>query len=233
MIISVHIPKAGGTSFRKLLENNFGNGFVGDYKDIPVNKSPEYRAADAHHFIKKFNYLKRMGYWLKGVKCIHGHFLPFKYKQFLNDDRAIFITWLREPFERLVSHYYYWMKTYDEKTAEPLHKKVVEEKWTLEMFCLSKEMQNMYAAFFWNFPLERFDFIGITESFDEDVLYFSKHYLGKQIVDIPVENVNENKETAAFKDAAWIQQVKKFHAEDYRIYNYALQKRNERSLNNI
>ena len=35
----------------------------------------------------------------------------------------------------------------------------------------------MYAQFLWQFPLSKFDFIGITEHYDDDFAFFSDRYL--------------------------------------------------------
>ena len=45
-----------------------------------------------------------------------------------------FVTWLREPLQRLVSHYYYWQRSYDPAADDTssLHRRVVEEAWTLQ-----------------------------------------------------------------------------------------------------
>lgn len=36
MIVSVHIPKAGGTSFRELLQKEYGSGLMLDCDDKPL-----------------------------------------------------------------------------------------------------------------------------------------------------------------------------------------------------
>ena len=70
----------------------------------------------------------------------------------------------------MVSHYNFRVRNNEGGTAkEALHRKVVEEKWSLEKFCFSPKMHNFYTQFLWSFPLELFDYIGITESFDEDL----------------------------------------------------------------
>lgn len=43
IIISVHIPKAGGTSFKRVLEQEYGNKVLFDYRDKPLNKDKKER----------------------------------------------------------------------------------------------------------------------------------------------------------------------------------------------
>ena len=75
MIISLHLPKTAGTSFSRSLEECFGNKLLKDYKDLPINKSQSKRKSQA--VIKSiFNMIKRP----VAKECIHGHFMPLKYR---------------------------------------------------------------------------------------------------------------------------------------------------------
>ena len=38
--------------------------------------------------------------------CIHGHFLPLSYRHLARRADVRFVTWLREPIDRLLSHYH-------------------------------------------------------------------------------------------------------------------------------
>ena len=229
MIISMHTPKAGGSSFKELLQHHFGRSFRGDYRDIPMNRSLEERTRAAMRFDRRMNGATMLAYKLLGVQCIHGHFLPYKYRKLLGRGH-VFITWLRDPTERLISHYHYWKRSYTQHSA-PLQKKVVEEDWSLERFCLSEEMQNLYGKFLWNFPIENFDFIGITEHFDTDIAYFARTYLG---IDGPIEpprsNVNPDRQGDYSReiDPGLLEAIRTFHAEDYALYGLALEKRRAR-----
>jgi hypothetical protein len=232
MIISVHTPKAGGGSFKEILTNQFGSGVAFDYSDRPINHPVEERTAKAAHFAARMDGLQRFVYKIKGVKCIHGHFMPFKYSRFLQDRDVHFVTWLRDPVERVISHYYYWKRTpIDSGDIPPLRRRIEAENWSLERFCLSEELRNLYQAFFWNFPIENFDFIGITESFDEDAAYFMERYFKKiKNKAIPKANANPDKigKYSAKISPDFLKEIQEFHAEDYVLYRYALQRRAER-----
>jgi hypothetical protein len=228
MIISLHTPKAGGSSFKKILEDEFQDSFLSDYKDKPINNGIEKRISDVEKYRKKIKYIYAYYYDIKGVKCIHGHFLPFKYDYYLNKPNVKFITWLREPLERLASHYYYWFRSYDKRKSGDLHRKVVENKWTFEQFAFSEEMKNFYKQFLYNFNIEDFDFIGITEFFEEDLNYFFENYLNKKISFVPNNNINANKIGEYYNDPLLINELRDFHSLDYVIYNFALQKRKNR-----
>lgn len=224
MIISLHTPKAGGSSFGQFLKNHFSDKFIGDYNDFPINKTLKERHKQAQKNRVKIKLLKQYFYNIKKIQCIHGHFLPYKYKDLYGKKDITFVTWLREPAERLASHYYYWMRAYNKNSA-PLHKRVVEENWSFEKFCFSKEMQNFYSQFLWRFPISNFDFIGVTEYFDEDMHFFANNFLNLYDFDIPKKNINPNKKINYYSDKIFLTKLKQFHSKDYDIYNYALKKR--------
>jgi hypothetical protein len=105
---------------------------------------------------------------------------------------------------------------------------VVEEKWSLERFCLGPEMKNVYSKFFWGFPLGHFDFVGITEFYDSEIEYFSDHLVGARIESIRV-NVNPNPVTNAYiDDPAFRLKIQAHHQADVALYQQALAMRETR-----
>ena len=222
MIISVHFPKTAGTSFGMALETRFGASFRRDYADLPVN-TPEYGRNQAALQAALSNGEKDF----TGVECIHGHFLPLKYLLVASKQEVRFVTWMRYPVERVLSHYFFWRKTYDPATAPRLHRKVMEEHWTLEQFCLSPELKDLYGKFLWGFSIETFDFIGITEFYDDDFRYFSKRYLG---LDLDVKTLNRgDREGSEYRiDTSFRKQVELFHERDMDLYRRALEMRLKR-----
>jgi hypothetical protein len=229
MLISVHMPKAGGMSFRSLLEMHYGNRFMHDYSDLPINTPPEERHKMAEASFEKSSQTLKWKFKHRKVSCIHGHFIPYKYAGLVGKKNVQFVTWLRDPLERLASHYHFWFRHYNaETTPGLLHRKVVEENWSFEDFCFSEEMKNFYAQFLWKFPITQFDFVGITEHFDEDIHYFAKQFLGRESIEIPATNQNPTKPTSYFEEADLVKKLKDFYAEDYRIYEAALEMRKAR-----
>ncbi|WP_028024870.1 sulfotransferase family 2 domain-containing protein [Enterovibrio calviensis] len=221
MLISLHLPKTAGASFLVSLEDIYGEDLLRDYLDFPINQIPLKRKFDA---LSK-NLTSRFAN-LDNYKCIHGHFLPLKYSH-LSD--ATYITWMRDPIERLGSHYNYWIRTYNPNDAGKLHTRVVEEEWSFEKFCFSQEMRNFYAKFLWGFDVKRFDFIGITEHFDSDMTYFADKYLGVSLKNHQMNvNATRDKNSSYFDDLAFKGEVTKFHSKDVELYEYALKKRMER-----
>lgn len=234
LLISLHLPKTAGSSFRIALQTHYGARFCGDYKDFPLNQPPLHRNLTALAGVA------RSALTVAGLRshhsaaCVHGHFLPLKYLPLAaRSGRVRFVTWLRDPVERLVSHYYYWIRSYDPQTALPLHRRVIEQNWTLERFCLSPDLQNLYSQFLWGFRLERFDFIGLTEHFEDDFAIFTRHFLGAAM---PVPQINTNKDRTTPLTCSDTtgnaplydlnpdlrHRINAFHARDAALYQHAL-----------
>jgi hypothetical protein len=223
ILVSVHLPKTAGSSFGYLLEQRFGSKLLPDYSDLPINT-----AVDVRHCRAKCDAAKNVDRDFGSIECIHGHFLPAKYLPLKTSGRAKFVTWLRDPFQRAVSHFNFWQRSYDSENAPALHRRVIEERWSLEQFCFSDEMRNFYAQFLWCFPEIFFDFIGITEHFADDLSFFCSQFLGILPEETPRLNAAPTTNTSQAGDMSMRDRFRAFHAEDYRIYERAIALRTNR-----
>jgi len=217
MLVSLHLPKTAGTSFFYSLKEHFGANMVRDYADKPINTSIQQRKLHALKICAK-NIIKPN----HNSDCVHGHFLPLKY---LFCPNTKFVTWMRDPIERMASHYHYWQRKYNPESSGELHKRVVEEEWSLEKFCLCPEFENLYSQFLWGFPIKKFDFIGITEHYNTELDYFSKKFLNTDFSNTE-KNINPDKVSENYiEDRDLLQKIKRVHSKDISIYQYALSKR--------
>lgn len=223
MLISLHLPKTAGTSFGAALDRRFGQGLRHDYGDLPLNTPAAVRNAAA---LRAGLALDDDG--LAGVACVHGHFLPVKY--LLPGQRlgARFVTWMRHPVDRLLSHHAFWRRTPPASPAHALHWRMQAEDWSLEAFCLAPELRDVYAQFLWAFPLAYFDFIGITEHFEEDFTFFSQRYLAGATLP-PRLNASDPDQGRVRLDPALRQRIEAFHARDLALYAKALALRSART----
>ncbi len=218
LLISLHLPKTAGASFAKTLQDWFGSALLMDYDDIPLNTPVFQRKRMAlNAAIQTADNVDNYS----AVECIHGHFLAVKYGLLAERRNVTFVTWMRDPVERVLSHYYFLMENRDPNAFGVFHRKVFEEKWSVERFCLSMEMKNVYCQFLWSFPLCNFSFVGVTENYSEDVSYFSRKYLG-QSVNIFEENVREKVGKKYTISDSFRRALQDFHSEDIALYKKVL-----------
>jgi len=222
VLVSIHMPKTAGTSFRGSLEEHFGDRFRHDYQDYPLAHAPPARRQQAIDWAESARVED-----FAGVGCVHGHFLAVKYLQLAERLPCTFVTWLREPVARLVSHYHYWLRTYDGESSlvSPLHRRVVEEGWTLQQFCLAPELRDVYSEFLWGFPLDRLDFVGITEFFPEDLRYFSREILGNKVRSHTLNQRPKDSERLSEAESGGLDRprIEAYHARDVGLYHRALE----------
>lgn len=92
------------------------------------------------------------------------------------------VTWLRDPVDRIISHYYTWKKstkiffkpgaTKIGKTNKEIMIKLRDGMSLLEF----AKMFNNYMSFMFDADLKHFKFIGILENFDSDIIRFGKQF---------------------------------------------------------
>lgn len=181
MLVSVHLPKTAGSSFAALLAQYFGDTLRLDYADTPLHYSRKAVCWRAwRHTLTAGRKVSRGGHVLAqdNMACIHGHFLPFKYRYLMPE--AQFVTWMRDPVTRLRSHYDFWRREYNPDTAGRLHRQMMAQDWSFERFALGPELRNIYARFLWRFPLSEFAFVGVFEHLEEDTAYFIERVLDER-----------------------------------------------------
>jgi len=96
-LISIHIPKCGGTSLKEVLKEWFGNRLFLHYYDLKNSKMPQ-RIKTRKLFFGN----------ISGI-CIHGHFNKnegFGINEYYPDTKQA-ITFLRDPLEVQLSVFYY------------------------------------------------------------------------------------------------------------------------------
>lgn len=158
-LISLHIPKTAGTSFRKILEKQYGPALT--RLDIRNGKL----LVDEKLF------------WGTSLpaqsKVIHGHFMYPALQQCLakGEGKPKLITWLRHPVERVISNYYYLAERMAREMNEEekgLNLLIKMQKSLLE-YAESEFARNRMSKFLQGTEPEDFFFIGLTETFESDV----------------------------------------------------------------
>jgi hypothetical protein len=158
-IISVHFPKAGGTSLAACLRASFGEHLALDYDHDPVH--PNYALSEPSNLAPN-------------IRAVHGHFRGDRYT-----GPAFRMTFLREPVSNLISIYLFW-RTYPEGAAQ-LHRRFLAERPSVLAFAQYPAIQTLMSeTYFGGVDLDRFDFIGFHERRREDLGRLS-HVLGLEL----------------------------------------------------
>lgn len=222
-LVSVHFPKTAGTSFALALRQCFGDALQEDYGMLPLNRPRGAREWDAI----RAGFATR--YPSAAPAAIHGHFLPIKYRIALRGRPVDYVTWLRDPVERLLSHYYFWQRTAAAATpAQPFRYRVAREQWSLERFCFAPQMRNLYSRYLWGFAPSRFAFIGITEHYETDLATFARRFLQGQVANVRLRANPDHGRARYAIDPGLRARLEAHQREDVALYRWALARQGHR-----
>jgi hypothetical protein len=167
MIISIHIRKTAGTSFRRELSEAFGDALLLDYgdeigSDRLLSRLKRIKTSLSAHYNRN-----RI---VDRYKIVHGHFYGTKYKSL--PGRKYYVTFLRDPVERVISNYFY-IKS-NPSRSHPDAISIHRRNLSLEEYVESAESRNLQARFLAGLDLDRFQFVGITEHYNRSISLFNK-----------------------------------------------------------
>jgi hypothetical protein len=155
----------------------------------------------------------------KEIECIHGHFpISRFYGVFAN---ARYVTFLRDPLMRHISGFHHHKNKEKPDNGNPTARQIWEGKLAVADFLRKKYARNVYKWYVDN-SLDKFDFIGITEFFDESVKLFKKKF--PQFKRMEPICINASGEKAMNVEQHYpdiVSDFKKSCIDDYRLYNAA------------
>lgn len=156
-LISVHFPKASGSSFRVALEAAFGQPAVlGSYDCDPLDPANPM-------WIDRERFLRHRPRDLKSFAAVHGHLPIVKYELLPSAYRVVL---LREPVDNLISIYYYWKHLISNgHRAHALFEFVKDQRLSLlEVAEMPSMRRLMSSSYFGGYDMGRFDVIGIHDN---------------------------------------------------------------------
>ncbi|QEG24343.1 sulfotransferase family 2 domain-containing protein [Mariniblastus fucicola] len=92
--LHVHVPKAGGSTLRQLMNRNFGDGF---YNSNSLLETKQYTREDVSEIV-------RCHPW---VRCMSDHKLSLDLPWNHEEANVHAISYVREPVERFISRYFF------------------------------------------------------------------------------------------------------------------------------
>ncbi len=214
MLCFIHIERAGGTTLHKVLINNY-------YLKYLV-LTPWYYWTDEDQNTLKKEELHQLLTYLPTVEAFGGHNV-----RSYHDYQAVcptieYITFLRDPVKRYISHYQYQVN-------------VMKKKWTIESFLDNSRFDNfMTKRIIGSYDVEKakkhlqqdYAFVGLTDQFEESLL------LMKQKLNVPSFNIYYERRNAArdnrlkdtiINDETIIAEIKARNNLDQKLYDYVKQ----------
>lgn len=247
LVVFLHILKSAGSTVNSILTHHFSPDsvyFINTKQYSPMEASKYYRrerllaALGASASAIPSPAVRRLRAALKGgkVRAVSGHFDLSLVARVLPDD-ARFVTLLRDPVERAVSHYYYYRRL---ETSE-IH--ALAMRSTLSEWVSSRgltEMDNGQVrrlAGATNLPcgkvtrellesakqnLSRFAVVGLTERFDEFQILLHRTF-NWPLYRYPSKNVGSERARRHELDAETIATIERCNGYDMELYHFAEQ----------
>jgi hypothetical protein len=209
-LVSVHVPKSAGFSFRDHLTHLFGKKRV--IWDYNHTDRPDYKPEPPTPYL-----LAQLR--TNKTTVIHGHFFLSRYRHIPGLQRAM---WFRDPVERLLSHYYYWQHAVD--MDHPNCRKLHEEALSAAEFAAIPELRNIYARFLDDEPLAELNWIGLVEDYQSSLdLFYAMYAVGRDPNEINVHlNKNRGRQGDNYELSSKERgKIERLNAEDMDLYSEA------------
>ena len=140
-VVSVHFPKAAGSSLRSQFEALLGDQALFDYGHDPLVVADRQAVA-----------------FPDGKRLVHGHFHPSRY----GPTDGYWLTFLRHPVDNLLSIYFYWI---DLPPGHRVHARFLRERPSVLEFAAYPGISTLMSeTYFGGVDMRRFDFIGFHET---------------------------------------------------------------------
>jgi len=220
-VIFLHMPKCAGSSMKTVLRSVYGNSYKEDYCSyckFPRAERFKMISSDSFQCDEK-----------EDSGMIFGHFYPFRYFHFSEAKpklNRVFVTFLRDPLERLASHYAYW-KMPRREINHFLLRQMIQEEWSFLDFAFADEMKNFYSQYLFQFPVNAFDFIGIHENLENEWSELCQ-FLDISHRALPKIRKSDSASILSNLSETVRSEIRDFHSEDYFIYDYAVARSSKR-----
>lgn len=216
LLVSIHLPKCGGSSLKAALKSWFGKKLYYHYFDEEKNAMPS----------RPLSYWVRVSSLVSHGYCVHGHFNKYRgfgIRDYYPRSRQ-FISFLRDPLEIHLSNYYFVNKKVLYREGERYHLEMDVNKYIEDV------IDNASSWYMTHFPDDaseasiseyiesRFVFLGIMEDYQKS-LDILAGILGKPKFELPRYNMTERDPYTL--DDELVSRFKEVFQLDYKIYNYA------------
>ena len=214
MILSIHVPKAAGNSFRALLEGEIGERLMLDYGDWAGFDVPE---ANQRRHVRTLEMRGRRGELLQKYDVIHGHFIADKYLGLF--PREDFVAFFRDPYQQALSHY--WFLVRNPQRDHPEEKMLHDAKMSLHDYLAWDAFRDQQSQYLGSLSIDDFAMVGLSEEFYRSVELFNRIF-GCNLSGDSFLNVNPDHQGADYAiDHDVRKAVEKYRARDIELYRRA------------
>ena len=234
MLIFLHILKTGGSTLQSILQKQYSKWILINENEKVLNKQT------INELLIENN--------MEDVNCMFGHYPYGIHKHFFRSYQ--YITFLREPVERVISLYYYIKNTKGHSMYNSMQKVSLDEFVSREEYkhlvCnhqtgyLSGEC-SLITGYINNpnLPLaiqnieNDFTVVGIMEMYEES-LYLMKQNLkwSEQVFNYSKQNINKNKPLKEQIPLEIIRKIEELIILDRKLYTYSKERLIE-AINNL
>jgi hypothetical protein len=215
-VIFIHIPKCGGTTINSILRKNYGKEKINRLRG--GNKAKES--------IEK---LKKLTVNQQNIYSVYYGHIGFGIHKFLKNKNFHYVTFLRNPIDRLISHYYYVLRNPDHYLYNKVYRKLSLKEYVssnishelyngqTRLLCsnngqdltfLEKERLDITDLEIAKQNLENFfSMVGIVEEFDTSLILLKKqiglkniYYYKKNVTNKKVKENIDNDVLAIIKE---------------------------------
>lgn len=217
MIVSIHVPKTAGKSFRLRLEAAYAPRLLSDYGDwigLDNEEARRQQAASAAQARARRDEIAR------DYDLIYGQFVADKYLGLFAD--AAFTAFLREPCQRAVSHYQFLLR-HPELGQHPWIRQFLDTKPPLPE--LIRAVPSYQAMFLGSLAVEDLAVVGLTEQYERSVALFEAVFGRKLPAEAARGNVNPNRAEPTYPiDPEVRAAIDTYHAADVELYRCACER---------
>jgi tetratricopeptide (TPR) repeat protein len=228
-IIFTHIFKAGGTTLRHVLANQYGEDAVYEINYDYNNPHPHSR----------FEYRNLTMRQRSRIKVVTGHMPYSEGLHYCLTEPYVYITLLRDPIERTISEFYFIHRN----TDTDLRRKIVRECPELKDFLESGYSQRNYnIRYFASCEVdcslkiqpewilssakhnlrEHYNAVGVTERYDEFVILLRRLMKWENYPFYTKQNITPGRPKREEIDPHVLRMIEDYNRQDLEFYNYAI-----------